>query len=43
VTLVSVGVLLLWDFIPRLFFARAHDFLAALPLALIACTVLVYE
>jgi hypothetical protein len=43
VTLVSVGVLLLWDFLPGLFPPRAHDFLAALPLALIACTVLVYE
>jgi hypothetical protein len=38
VTLVSVGVLLLSDFL-----ARAHDFLAAFPLALIACTCLAYE
>lgn len=43
VTLVSVGVLLLADILPRLFPARAHDFLAAFPLALIACTCLVYE
>jgi hypothetical protein len=43
VTLVSVGVLLLWDLRPGLFPARAHDFLAAFPLALIACTCLVYE
>jgi hypothetical protein len=43
VTLVSAGVLLLSDFLPRLFSARTHDFLAAFPLALIACTCLVYE
>jgi len=43
VTLVSVGVLLLWDILPGLFPARAHDFLAAFPLALIALTCLVYE
>jgi uncharacterized membrane protein YoaK (UPF0700 family) len=42
-TLVSVGVLLLSDFLPRIFPARAHDFLAAFPLALIACTCLAYE
>jgi hypothetical protein len=43
VTLVSVGVLLLWDILPGLFPARAHNFLAAFPLALIACACLVYE
>ncbi len=43
VTLVSVGALLLWDVRPGLFPARAHDFLAAFPLALIALTCLVYE
>jgi hypothetical protein len=43
VTLVSVGVLLLWDILPDLFPTRAHDFLAAFPLALIALTCLVYE
>jgi len=43
VTLASVGVLLVWDFLPRLFPTKAHDFLAALPLAMIACTCLVYE
>ena len=43
VTLVSVGVLLLWDLVPGLFPARAHDFLAAIPLAMIACVCLVYE
>ncbi|HME34329.1 MAG TPA: hypothetical protein VKF84_03750 [Candidatus Sulfotelmatobacter sp.] len=43
VTLVSVGVLLLWEVFPRLFPARAHNFLAAFPLAMIACACLVYE
>jgi hypothetical protein len=43
VTLVSVGALLLWDVLPGLFPTRAHDFLAAFPLALIACACLVYE
>lgn len=42
-TLVSVGVLLLWDVLPALFPARAHDFLAAIPLAMIAGVCLVYE
>jgi hypothetical protein len=43
VTLISVGVLLVWDLAPRLFPAKAHDFLAALPLAMIACVCLIYE
>jgi hypothetical protein len=43
VTLISVGVLLVWDLIPGLFPAKAHDFLAALPLAMIACVCLLYE
>jgi hypothetical protein len=43
VTLVSVGMLLVWDVLPGLFPAKAHDFLAAFPLAMIACTCLVYE
>ena len=43
VTLAGVGLLLLWDILPGLFPAGAHDFLAAVPLALIACTCLVYE
>ena len=43
VTLVSVAVLLLWDALPGLFPARAHDFLAAFPLAMIACACLIYE
>ena len=42
-TLVSVGVLLLWDALPGLFPANVHGFLAGLPLAMIACTCLVYE
>ena len=43
VTLAGVGLLLLWDILPGLFPAGAHDFLAAVPLALIACACLVYE
>ncbi len=43
VTLVSVGVLLLWDIAPGLFPAKAHDLLAAIPLAMIACACLLYE
>lgn len=43
VTLISVGVLLVWDLAPGLFPAKAHDLLAALPLAMIACVCLIYE
>lgn len=43
VTLASISVLLLWDARPGLFPVRAHDFLAAFPLALIACACLAYE
>jgi hypothetical protein len=43
VTLVSVGVLLLSDSLPGLFPPRAHDYLAAFPLAMIACACLIYE
>jgi hypothetical protein len=43
VTLASVAVLLVWDVRPGLFPQQAHDFLAALPLAMIAFTCLVYE
>jgi hypothetical protein len=43
VTLASVAVLLAWDFAPSLFPARAHDFLASIPLALIALAYLVYQ
>jgi hypothetical protein len=42
-TLASVAVLLLWDMLPGLFPARAHEFLAAVPLAMIACACLAYE
>jgi hypothetical protein len=42
-TLISVGVLLLWDVDPQFFPARAHDFLAALPLATIAIAYLLYQ
>ena len=41
-TLAGVIVLLVWDACPRLFPARAHDFLAAFPLALIAIAYLFY-
>jgi hypothetical protein len=43
VTLASVAVLIAWDVFPRLFPARAHDVLAAFPLALIALAYLVYQ
>ncbi len=42
-TLASVGVLFAWDADPALFPARAHDFLAAFPLAMIAFAYLVYQ
>lgn len=43
VTLISVGVLLGWDLNPKLFPSRAHDFLAAFPLAMIAVAYLLYQ
>ena len=43
VTLAGVGLLLAWDILPGLFPAKAHDFLAAFPLAMIACACLVHE
>jgi hypothetical protein len=43
VTLSSVGVLLAWDLNSKLFPARAHDFLAAFPLAMIAIAYLLYQ
>jgi len=43
ITLASVGVLLGWDAFPRFFPARAHDVLAAFPLAMIAIAYLVYQ
>jgi hypothetical protein len=42
-TLASVGVLFVWDAFPWLFPARAHDVLAAFPLAMIAVAYLVYQ
>lgn len=42
-TLLSVAVLLVWDFVPTRFPADAHAFLGALPLAMIAITYLVYQ
>jgi hypothetical protein len=43
VTLAGVAVLLVWDVFPRLFPEKAHDLLAAFPLAMIACAYLVYQ
>jgi hypothetical protein len=43
ITLASVLVLFVWDALPKLFPVRAHDFLGALPLALIALSYLVYQ
>jgi hypothetical protein len=43
VTLVSVGVLLLWDDFPQLFPAGSHNYLAAFSLATIAFAYLVYQ
>jgi hypothetical protein len=42
-TLVFVGLLLLWDVLPSIFPARAHDVLGALPLGLIAAAYLAYQ
>lgn len=43
ITLVSCGVLLVWDAVPGLFPARAHDVLGAFPLAMIAIAYIVYQ
>jgi hypothetical protein len=43
VTLASVGVLFVWDALPSLFPARAHDVLAAFPLAMIAFAYIAYQ
>jgi len=43
VTLASVAVLLAWDAFPRLFPARAHNYLGAFPLAMIAFAYIVYQ
>lgn len=42
-TLASVAVLLLWDLAPGSFPPRAHDWLGAVPLALIAVAYLAYQ
>jgi biotin transporter BioY len=42
-TLISLGVLLAWDGNPKFFPARAHGFLAAFPLAMIAIAYLLYQ
>jgi hypothetical protein len=42
-TLISVGLLLIWDAFPKVFPPGAHDVLGALPLALIAVTYLIYQ
>jgi hypothetical protein len=43
ITLISVGVLLVWDVDARVFPVRAHDVLAAFPLAMIAIAYLAYQ
>ena len=43
VTLASVAALFLWDAMPTLFPPRAHDWLGAAPLALIAVAYLLYQ
>jgi uncharacterized membrane protein len=42
-TLISLGALLAWDVNPKFFPARAHGFLAAFPLAMIAIAYLLYQ
>jgi hypothetical protein len=43
VSLTGAGALFAWEFFPRLFPARSHDFLAAFSLATIAFAYLVYQ
>jgi hypothetical protein len=43
VSLVGFAMLLVWDFFPRIFPAKAHEVLAAFPLAMIAFAYLVYQ
>ena len=43
VTLLSVVLLLVWDFFPERFPSTAHDVLGALPLAFISLTYLIYQ
>jgi hypothetical protein len=42
-TLVGVGVLLVWDVIPGMFPPGSHDYIAAFPLGLIAIAYLTYQ
>src|SRR5580693_2397083 len=42
-TLVGVGVLLVWDVFPGQFPAGSHDYIAAFPLGLIAIAYLTYQ
>jgi hypothetical protein len=42
-TLASLAPLLVWDVSPQLFPPRAHDVLAAVPLALVAVAYLLYQ
>ena len=43
VTLITVGVLLTWDVNPKVFPAKARDFLGAFPLTMIAIAYLFYQ
>ena len=43
ISLATVAALLVWDAFPALFSPRAHDFLGAMPLALIALSYLAYQ
>jgi len=43
IALASIVVLMAWDLFPKLFPARAHDVLGALPLALIALAYLAHQ
>jgi hypothetical protein len=43
ITLIGCVVLLVWDALPSLFPARAHDILGAFPLAMIAVAYLIYQ
>ena len=43
VTLIGIGFLLAWNVNPKFFPARAHEFLAAFPLAMIAIAYLLYQ
>jgi hypothetical protein len=43
ITMAGVAALLVWDAVPGWFPTRAHDFLGAFPLAMIALAYLVYQ